>query len=123
MKIFQYLQATGTTSVFALTTDLNDKLKINKRVMAPKTLAGLTVHEDLIVNEWQTGVTLCDNGCPVTVNEKVSVMFTGLLNSKAEKIQRLKDLVAIMESDDGNAILDGFPAGPNSSFTVLEASE
>lgn len=118
--LFKYLQSANNTMVFALSTDISQVLRIRKVVRTPSALAGIAVHEDSITRNWKTHLEQCANSCGVTVDEKVQVIFSGPIISKAAKIARLEEILTIMKSDEGQAILDGFPAGPNSHFELLD---
>lgn len=115
--MFKFLRYQGNTVIFALTTALTDVLRVNKSIMNPKSLGGLAIHEDTFTRNWDESVTLCDKECPVTYTGKVQIVFSGPIASKAKKLAMLAELVKIIESDDGTSVLDGFPAGPNNTFT------
>lgn len=117
--LFKYLTTNGNAQVFALSTDITNILRVVKNARKPALLKGTVIHEDIWTRNFQTTVTSCDNECGVIVDEKVQVTFSGPLSSKAAKIAKLKELLAIAESAEGSSILDGFPAGPNSHFELL----
>lgn len=116
INMFKYLTNDNSTSVFALTTNLDELLRIRKKVFFPASLNKLPIHEDSITRNWKGQAVVCNNTCPLTVDEKVTVIFSGPLTSHASKIAKLEEILAIMKTTDGSAILDGFPAGPNSQF-------
>jgi len=116
---FKYLSTSGATNVYALPTDLTQQLRVKKTILRPKAFGGLPIHEDSIKRNWQSSVEACGEGCPLKLDEKVEVIFSGPLSSHAQKIARLKELVLIAESADGQALLDGFPSNPNSTFTFV----
>lgn len=116
--MFKYLTTNGNAQVFALSTDITNVLRVVKNARKPALLKGTVIHEDIWTRNYQTVVTSCDNECGVTVDEKVQVTFSGPLTSKAAKIAKLKELLTIAESAEGSSILDGFPAGPNSTFEL-----
>lgn len=117
--LFKYLQTVNNTQVYALSTDISNVLRIRKNVLKPNSLSGILIHEDTITRNWRTNVVQCDKTCAVPVDEKVQVTFSGTLQSSASKIAKLEEVLAIMKSDEGKSILDGFPAGPNSHFEIL----
>lgn len=116
--LFKYLTTNGNAQVFASSTDITNILRIVKNVRKPTILKGLAIHEDIWTRNYQTKITSCDNECGVVVDEKVQVTFSGPLTSKAAKIAKLEELLAIAKSDEGTSILDGFPAGPNSVMNI-----
>lgn len=117
--LFKYLTTNGNAQVFALSTDITNVLRVVKNARKPALLKGTVIHEDIWTRNYQTAIATCDSECSVIVDEKVQVTFSGPLTSKAQKIKKLKELLAIAESDEGSSILDGFPAGPNSHFELL----
>lgn len=116
--MFKFLQYQGNTVIFALTTALTEKLRVGKSIMNPKLLGGLAIHEDTFTRNWDESVSLCDKDCPVTYTGKVQIVFSGPVTSKAKKLAMLAELVKVIKSSDGDAVLDGFPAGPNSTFKI-----
>lgn len=117
--LFKYLATNGNAQVFALSRDITDVLRIVKNVRKPMILKGLAIHEDIWTRNYQTQITSCESECGVVVDEKVQVIFSGPLTSKAAKIAKLEELLAIAKSDEGTSILDGFPAGPNSVIELI----
>lgn len=116
--MFKFLRYQGNTVIFALATALSNTLRVAKSIMNPKLLGGLPIHEDVFTRNWEETVTLCDKECPVTYTGKVQITFSGPLASKAKKLEMLAELVEIINSSDGQSVLDGFPANPNTTFTV-----
>lgn len=117
--LFKYLATNGNAQVFALSTDITNVLRVLKNTRKPMILKGLVIHEDVWTRNYQTHITTCESECGVVVDEKVQVTFSGPLSSKAAKIAKLEELLAIAKSDEGSSILDGFPAGPNSVIEIL----
>lgn len=116
--MFKYLQTDNRTVVFALSTDIRELLRVRKNVLKPASLGGLPIHIDTFSRNWPLSHTVCEDKCPVLVDMKVTVEFSGPVTSKAEKLAKLEALITQIKSSDGESILDGFPANPNSTFVT-----
>lgn len=118
-KTYRFLSLSGANRyVYANTANVFDTVRVSKNILTPRNLPA--IHQDTVaLNRLYTIPDECATGCDkkvVTIG--VRVEFSGPLSSKAEKLQALEDLYAIVKSSNYAAVFDGFPSNQTTEFQI-----